>query len=76
MLPFLDILYRMVSQNAVVQLFSAKQNNNVLVEKLRNLSIYIPVVRFFINLCVFVRKIQFFCLYQFFSDFFCSNSTM
>jgi len=49
---------------------TAKQNNNVLVKKLRNLSIYIPVVRFFINLCVFVRKIQFFCLYQFFFGLF------
>ena len=44
----------------------AKQNNNVLVKKLRNLPIYIPVVRFFINLRVFVRKIQISYLYQFF----------
>jgi len=35
----------------------AKQNNHVLLKKLRNLPKYIPVVRFFIDLLVFVRKI-------------------
>jgi len=47
----------------------AKQNNNVLLKTHRNLPIYIPSVRFF-NVLVFVRKIQFFCLYRLFSRFF------
>jgi len=59
-----------------VQKTAAKQNINVLLKTYRNLPKYIPGIMFFINVLIFVRKIQFFCLWLLFSSFFSNNATM